>query len=150
MTKPISMLTVLVLLSCGCGDDGVNPTTNGDAGPDSGTGTDTDTGTSTDYDCAALPQGPFEMMESEGVASKDIAFDDEGHLVGSNYTQLYKTTIDGEKDEIADNIASCTGIRYLPNDPLYPFRYQWDGDFIGNPAHVDHQSRDYETLKSGN
>jgi hypothetical protein len=108
-------LTILTLLLLGCGEDGTT-SAPADAGIDSGT--DTDTASGTDFDCAALPQGPFDLIPDVGVASRDVAFDDEGNLVGSDYYDIYKTSIDGEKDKIVDGIASCTGIRYLPNGSL--------------------------------
>lgn len=114
MITRFATLVLVLLAGFGC-DDGTTPIA-GDAGPDSGT--DTDTETSTDYDCAALPPGPFELVPTEGIASKDVAFDAEGNLIGSDYTKIYKTTFDGETDVIETGIASCTGIRYLPNGNL--------------------------------
>jgi len=115
MTSRIAILALLAAAWSGCGEDG-STSQPGDGGPDSGT--DTDTETSTDFDCADLPQGPFELIPTVGTASKDVAFDDEGNLVGSDIYIIYKTNIDGVKDEIVDDIPSCTGVRYLPDGNL--------------------------------
>jgi hypothetical protein len=114
MITRTATLTLLMAVGFGC-DGGTTPPAAGDAGTDAGTDTDGDAG---DYDCAALPPGPFELVPTVGIASKDVAFDAEGNLVGSDYTKIYKTSPDGETDAIETGIASCTGIRYLPNGKL--------------------------------
>jgi hypothetical protein len=114
MTARFAISTLFLFLWAGCGDDGLTPA-GGDAGPDSGTDTDTST---TPYDCANLPQGPFEAIATAGVASRDVTFDAEGNMVGSDYADIYKTTVDGDKEVLVHNVSFCTGIAHLPNGNL--------------------------------
>lgn len=124
MITRIATLTLLMPVVLGC-DDGTTPPA-GDAGTDAGTDTSGDAG---DYDCAALPPGPFELAPSAGTATKDLAFDGEGNLVGSDSTTIFKTAHDGQHDAIAENVSACSGIRYLPNGKLV-FAEEFDGRLV--------------------
>jgi sugar lactone lactonase YvrE len=102
------------LLALGC-DDGEVANPPGDGGPDSGA----DSGADGGYDCAALPSGPFELVQVPGaIASKDVAFDAEGNLVGASDTVIYKTSPEGIPDSIVTNIYGCSGLAFLPNGSL--------------------------------
>jgi sugar lactone lactonase YvrE len=91
---------------------------------DTGTGTDTDTGTGTDiptdtdtdYDCGALPAGPLSFNIIGGVVSgEDIAFDDEGFLIGMSGGSLFKSTKTGSTVLWANNAGCASGLRTLPS-----------------------------------
>jgi hypothetical protein len=109
---------VSALLGGGCGDD----FHGGGADSDSDTDTDTDVDTDADSDtdsCAAIDDGPFELTRLAGpIASEDLAFDDEGNVVGSDgVSALFKSPIDGPPEHFA-SIVQQAGLRYLPSGVL--------------------------------
>ncbi len=57
-----------------------------------------------DVACDDLPDGPFELVPLGGqiTASEDLAFDDAGHLVGSNDDVIFKSRRDGTRTFFAD------------------------------------------------
>ena len=70
-------------------------------------------------DCSAIPQGPFELVKLDGpLASEDLAFDRDGHLVGSNDNAIFKTLYDGQPQVFVPNISFRAGLRYLPSGQL--------------------------------
>ncbi len=71
------------------------------------------------YDCANLPQGPFPLEKIPGaVASEDIAFDNQGNLVGSNNTALFKTKAGAKAKLWIPGVNQRAGMRYLPDGKL--------------------------------
>lgn len=79
------------------GDD-----TTGTTGDDTTGGVSTSTGdeeTGEVFDCASLPQGPLPYTIKPGPkASEDLAFDDEGNLVGAQEGNLFKSPFVGEAE----------------------------------------------------
>jgi sugar lactone lactonase YvrE len=62
--------------------------------PDMPNSDDTTTGPS--VDCDAIPTGPFPYTIKSGIyATEDLAFDDQGNLVGANAGNLFRTQYDG-------------------------------------------------------
>ena len=71
------------------------------------------------FDCENIPPGPFELVEVPGaIASEDLAFDSQGHLVGSDNHAIYKTNTKGKVKLFAPNVEFRSGMRYLPNGSL--------------------------------
>ena len=72
------------------------------------------------FDCANLPQGPFQLVKVAGaVASEDLAFDADGNLVGSDMTALFKTGA-GKKAKLwIPDVQTRAGMRFAPNGVLY-------------------------------
>ena len=67
-------------------------------------------------DCANIPQGPFELVKLNGpMASEDLAFDREGHLIGSNDNAIFKSVYGGQPQVFVPNINFRAGLRYLPS-----------------------------------
>ena len=70
-------------------------------------------------DCANLPAGPFELIKLEGpLASEDLAFDREGHLIGSNDNAIFKSLYGGQPQVFVPNMNFRAGLRYLPSGQL--------------------------------
>ncbi|MGB0590458.1 MAG: SMP-30/gluconolactonase/LRE family protein [Myxococcota bacterium] len=70
-------------------------------------------------DCAAIPEGPFELVKLVGpMASEDLAFDREGHLIGSNDNAIFKSLYNGQPQVFVPNINFRAGLRYLPSGQL--------------------------------
>jgi len=71
------------------------------------------------FDCENIPSGPFELVKVPGaIASEDLAFDSQGHLVGSDNHAIYKTDVKGKVKLFAPNVEFRSGLRYLPNGSL--------------------------------
>ena len=99
-------------------DDLISPPCDDD---DSATGDDDDT-TEPGYDCNALPQGPLDYGIVFGPrATEDMAFDDQGHVIGADNGNLLKSTYDGEFTIFAPNAGGfIAGLRALPSgDVVY-------------------------------
>jgi hypothetical protein len=70
-------------------------------------------------DCAAIPEGPFELVKLDGpMASEDLAFDREGHLIGSNDNAIFKSLYNSQPQVFVPNISFRAGLRYLPSGQL--------------------------------
>lgn len=90
-----------------------------DGGPDGDADADTDA--DGDYDCANLPEGPFEATELAGaIAFEDLAFDGEGHIVGNDGQAIMKSPHDGGPTVFIAPPAGAfrAGMRMLPNGQL--------------------------------
>ncbi len=71
--------------------DGSSSSGTGDGSSSTGDGT-----TGAPIDCAAIPQGPLTYTIKYGPkASEDLAFDDQGNLIGALNGDLFKTSYDG-------------------------------------------------------
>lgn len=97
------------------GEDSAAPAGDtGDTGGDSG-----DTGTEEiDFDCDAYPEGPYDASTLQATASEDLAWDLDGHLVGSDQNHIYKTTYDGDREIFVPNLPFRAGMRNLPTGEL--------------------------------
>jgi hypothetical protein len=85
-----------------CGDDGCGGSC-GDCG----------------VDCDALSSGPFTLTKLDGpIASEDLAFDDLGHVVGSNDKAIFKSEYGGSPQVWVPNFQFRAGLRYLPSGDL--------------------------------
>jgi hypothetical protein len=121
--------------------DGDGPDNILDADTDADTDTDTDTDTAAwdatqggdsdagaldtavpatlVYDCANLPQGPFPLEAVPGaIASEDIAYDNQGNLIGSNNKAIFKTKFGGKGKVWIPGVDQRAGMRFLPNGKL--------------------------------
>ena len=91
---------------------------SGDTGPDAGPDTGDTGGVVEAFDCSILPE-PKEETVLEGVnASKGIAWDDEGHLVGSDGTSLVKSTYSGDQELWIPGAGDVEGLGYLSGGDL--------------------------------
>lgn len=98
---------------------GVDPDSTG-ADPDS-TGQGSSTG-ATEFDCSAIPTGPFspveQFMPAVFMSSEDLAFDGLGNLAGKagNLVRL----VDAEGTEVAsyEDMGQAYGLRYRSNGDL--------------------------------
>ena len=71
------------------------------------------------FDCTALSDGPFQLVKLNGpIASEDLAFDDEGNLVGSNDNAIFKSPYQGSPQVWVPNIEFRAGLRFLPTGDL--------------------------------
>lgn len=71
------------------------------------------------FDCDHIPEGPFQLVKLDGpVASEDIAFDKEGHVVGSNDKAIFKSYYGGTPQVFVPKLSFRAGMRYLPNGHL--------------------------------
>ena len=96
-----------------CGDDD-------SATPDDDTGDD-DT-VAIEYDCDDLPQGPFGYGIVFGPkATEDLAFDDQGNVIGADAGNLFKSTYAGESSIWVPGAGGfIAGLRALPSgDVVY-------------------------------
>jgi sugar lactone lactonase YvrE len=83
----------------------------------------TETGTSTsvttipappEFDCATAPPGPYKVRTLNGpICSEDLAFDDEGNVVGSDMQHIYKSTKAGVSTLVVPNLPFRAGLRLL-------------------------------------
>jgi sugar lactone lactonase YvrE len=84
-----------------------------DIGPDQA---ETDVGEEPPFDCAHIPLGPFVLEDIPGaIASEDLAFDGQGHLIGSNNKAIFKTDLYGNTYLFSPNLNFRAGLAYLPN-----------------------------------
>ena len=135
---------VAVMMGCGSGqlvsDDDADPTPGDDdttAGDDDTTAGDDDTTAADDdttgdddstgdddttdvVDCGALPTGPLPYAVLQGPrATEDLAFDDQGHLIGADSGNLFRSTRDGQAQLwIPGPWADITGLRALPTGDI--------------------------------
>jgi hypothetical protein len=70
-------------------------------------------------DCQNLPTGPFLLTKLSGpIASEDLAFDQDGNVVGSNDKAIFKTPYNGSPQLFVPDIEFRAAMRYLPNGHL--------------------------------
>ena len=85
-----------------CGDDGCGGSC-GDCG----------------VDCNNLAAGPFSLDKLDGpIASEDLAFDDQGNVVGSNDHAIFKSAYGGDPQVWIPNIDFRAGLRFIPSGDL--------------------------------
>ena len=103
-------------------DDDTDPTDDDDTGPsddddDDTVGDDDDT-----YDCANIPTGPFSYTVQGGIkAGEDLAFDDQGNLIGADAGNLFKSQYGGGFQIYVPSAGGfIAGLRALPGgDVVY-------------------------------
>jgi hypothetical protein len=121
-------------------DTDTDTDSDSDTDSDTDTDTDSDSDTAPDFDCSApLPPPPYESREIEGsLTSEDIDIDNDGYVIGSDRTNLYRSNAKGDADMIAPNVDNPQAIIVLPDDDIlwfqeYPgelWRLEPDGDRI--------------------
>jgi len=117
--------------------------TDTDTDSDTDTGTDTHIDTDTDFDCDALPVGPLGFNVISGVvAGEDIAFDDEGFLIGMSGNSLFKSTKTGSTVLWVADTGCASGLRALPSGDIVCNGY---GTFI----RVDKETGERTTVATG-
>lgn len=115
MTAAATAAILAALLSCGCKGTEPPPHFFGDTGGDG----DTDTAehdTDVEADCDALPDPGLPYSVINGIkATEDLAFDDEGFLVGASSNSLFKSSYDGDFEIfMAGADGFIAGLRALP------------------------------------
>jgi len=101
-------------------DDTGAGTDSGSTGKDSGIGKD-DTGDGPipiEYDCEKQPDGPWSIETITAVATEDIDFDQDGNLVGSDMSHIWRTDIDGNQQMWVPNFPFRAGMRLLSTGQL--------------------------------
>jgi len=116
----LGVLALAMLPACqSSGSSGGDTGTDSDSDTDTDVDTDTDTGTALPYDCDNLPQGPFTpALVDNAIASIDMAFDDEGNLVGSDDHNIYKTPFGGDPELFLEGLDFRSKIAFLSNGDL--------------------------------
>jgi hypothetical protein len=103
-----------LLVLCAC--DEADTRAGGSSHHDDVDGGDTDTG---DFDCSTIPDAPLSVEQVEGaIGYRDVAFDDNGFLAGSDGTAIYLTVSSGSSAVFVYGLPSDTGMHYLPNGDL--------------------------------
>jgi hypothetical protein len=69
------------------------------------------------FACDELPE-PVITELTAGTAYKDVAFDEDGNLVGSDFSSIIKSKTDGTRQVFVPNRTASGGLRYLPNGDL--------------------------------
>lgn len=71
------------------------------------------------YDCDDLPSGPFTLKDLGGniTASEDLAFDADGHLVGSNDSTIFKSKFEGTRTPFT-SMSFRAALRYTADGDL--------------------------------
>ncbi|MEE9385727.1 MAG: hypothetical protein V3V08_20135 [Nannocystaceae bacterium] len=109
------------LVDSGTGTDAEGPqndSISSSAGGDTGDGSPDPTQDSgSDVDCANLPDPVVRPLEGNITASAAIAFDAEGHLVGSDEWDIYRSRYDGTR-ELYLAIQQRAGLEYLTTGDL--------------------------------
>lgn len=82
---------------------------------DTGSETETETGEPWMGDCAALP--PVEVTQLAGpIAAADVAFDREGHLIGSNTLDIFRASSPDEQAKLwVPGVVNRSAVRMLSN-----------------------------------
>ena len=114
----LAIALTALLLALGCDSGGLLPLEPAEipcGDDDSAPGDDDDTGPPA-YDCDALPGGPFTYGIVYGPrATEDLAFDDQGHVIGADNGNLMKSTYSGDFSIFAPNAGGfIAGLRALP------------------------------------
>jgi hypothetical protein len=113
-----ALLTAALLLSA-CHSQSSSVTTDAGTDVDTDSATDTETETEPSYNCGNLPQGPFVPMLLDGpIASIDLAFDSEGHLVGADDHAIFETLQGGDPEIFLDGVDFRGGLGFLPGGDL--------------------------------
>jgi hypothetical protein len=86
---------------------------DGDTDTDTDTDADTDSDADLPFDCDQQPRGPYDVRSMTAYASEDLAFDDEGHLLGSDMLHIYKSTYGGDREVWVPNLPFRAGMRRL-------------------------------------
>jgi len=109
----------LVFATSGCLGGGNTFSGGGDDDGDGDSDADADSDGDGGYDCASLPEGPFEAHELAGpTASEDLAFDGEGNLIGNDMAVILKSPHDGSPSVYSTFGQFRAGMRMLPNGDL--------------------------------
>ena len=113
-----------LVIALGCGSGGLLPLEPAEmpCGDDDSAAADDDDSADPSYDCDALPEGPFTYGIVFGPrATEDMAFDDQGHVIGADNGNLMKSTYDGDFSIFAPNAGGfIAGLRALPSgDVVY-------------------------------
>ncbi len=117
-----ALASLLGLLMAGCAPTGLllgDPDDDDSAADDDTTGDDD---TPLEFDCDALPEGPFDYKILFGPkATEDMAFDDEGHVIGADEGNLFKSTYEGDYQIWVPGAGGfIAGMRALPTgDVVY-------------------------------
>ena len=70
-------------------------------------------------DCDALPQGPFSLQKLSGpMASEDLAFDDQGNVVGANDNAIFKSQYQGQPELWVPSLKFRSGLRFVTTGDL--------------------------------
>jgi hypothetical protein len=123
MTRLSPFAVLAAVLAAGCSPTGLLLGDPDD--DDSGLGDDDVAGDDDDaieVDCGALPQGPFEYGIVFGPkATEDMAFDDQGHVLGADEGNLFKSTYEGDYELWVPGAGGfIAGMRALPTgDVVY-------------------------------
>jgi hypothetical protein len=112
--------------SDGDSDSDSDSDSDNDSDADGGGDTDTDTETESDtvvdtdtWDCDALPSAPVTSETVTGAAGyHDLAFDDDGHMVGFDGFDLVRTTVSGPPEVLVSGMSWVQGMDYLPDGDL--------------------------------
>ena len=125
--------TVSVHVATGCtpsvdgGDTGPNqPVDTGETGATQDTGETGETGDTQDtgpdpevFDCSAVPELPEpEAIIVGAFGSKGLAFDGEGHIVGTDGNSLVKASYDGDWSVWIPGVRQVEGLAYLSGGDL--------------------------------
>jgi MYXO-CTERM domain-containing protein len=77
---------------------------------------DVEEDTGPEFNCHAIPEGPFKLQKMPGViASEDLAFDGKGYLVGSNNKAIFKSDPAGNSHIFSPNLKFRSGLAMLPS-----------------------------------
>jgi hypothetical protein len=80
---------------------------------------DASTDTLMGWNCAALPSVPLALGSWDGaIAYQDVAFDDQGDLIGGDDFQVYRTQQNAEPQTISDKSLSPKGLEVLDNGDI--------------------------------
>jgi hypothetical protein len=87
----------------------------------------------TPVNCQSLPMSPVPRTALPGyVASEDLAFDDDGHVIESDTLNIYKTTRAGQRKTFVNNLQFRAGMRLTPAGKLIV-----NGDSDGTLYRID-------------
>ena len=81
---------------------------------------DTSDDDTTEVDCESIPDGPFQFTVKMGPkATEDLAFDDEGNLIGADSGNLFKSPYTGTPTPFVANAGGfIAGLRALPDGDI--------------------------------
>ncbi|MBT3217686.1 MAG: hypothetical protein HN348_01235 [Proteobacteria bacterium] len=71
-----------------------------------------------EFDCSAAPMGPYTRREITAWNVEDLAFDDQGNLVGNDWSHVYKTDYNGNRTIFVPNLNFRAGMRMLSTGEL--------------------------------
>lgn len=87
-------------------------------------------GATSHVDCAALPGAAGDETTLDGARGyKGLAFDDAGHLVGTDARSLFQATRDGESRVVLPGVGEVEGMAYLPDGDLI-VTSSWDSGAV--------------------